>query len=82
MRGPLQVLVIAFPEPRFDGSRQASRVAAAQPQPRTAAPPTTSPPDRAAGDDLLAQLNQLAELKAAGVLDDREFAAAKAKLLG
>ena len=31
MMGPLQVLVIAFPELRFDGSRQASRVAAAQP---------------------------------------------------
>jgi hypothetical protein len=29
----------------------------------------------------MAQLSKLAELKAAGVLDDAEFAAAKAKLL-
>jgi hypothetical protein len=32
--------------------------------------------------DLTAKLQQLAELKAAGVLSDEEFAAAKAKLLG
>ena len=46
--------------------------AAAQPAP---------PPPPAAGDDLTAKLQQLADLKAAGVLDDAEFAAAKAKLL-
>jgi len=34
-----------------------------------------------AGDDLIAKLSQLGELKAAGVLDDAEFAAAKASLL-
>jgi hypothetical protein len=33
------------------------------------------------GDDLMAQLSKLADLKAAGILDDAEFAAAKAKLL-
>jgi membrane protease subunit (stomatin/prohibitin family) len=32
--------------------------------------------------DLTAKLKQLAELNAAGVLSDQEFAAAKAKLLG
>ena len=32
--------------------------------------------------DLTAKLQQLAEMKAAGVLSDEEFAAAKAKLLG
>ena len=32
--------------------------------------------------DLTAKLQQLAELKASGVLSDEEFAAAKAKLLG
>src|SRR5829696_4685430 len=36
----------------------------------------TSPPD------LTAKLQQLAELKASGVLSEQEFAAAKAKLLG
>ncbi|MDE0573871.1 SHOCT domain-containing protein [Demequina sp. B12] len=35
-----------------------------------------------ASDDLMAQLSKLAEMKAAGVLSEAEFAAAKAKLLG
>lgn len=40
------------------------------------------PPAPAGGEnDLLAQLEKLGQLKAAGVLDDAEFAAAKAKLL-
>ena len=33
------------------------------------------------GGDLMAELSKLADLKAAGVLTDEEFAAAKAKLL-
>ncbi|WP_244885277.1 SHOCT domain-containing protein [Demequina mangrovi] len=36
----------------------------------------------AGGDDLMAKLGQLAQMKDAGVLSDAEFAAAKAKLLG
>ncbi|WP_062523183.1 SHOCT domain-containing protein [Demequina silvatica] len=36
----------------------------------------------AGGDDLMAKLAQLAQMKDAGVLSDAEFAAAKAKLLG
>jgi hypothetical protein len=36
----------------------------------------------AGGSDLIAELKQLADLKAAGVLSDAEFEAAKAKLLG
>lgn len=36
----------------------------------------------AGGDDVTSQLVKLGELKAAGVLSDEEFAAAKAKLLG
>ncbi len=40
------------------------------------------PPAAAAGDDLMGKISQLAELHASGVLDDAEFAAAKAKLLG
>lgn len=34
-----------------------------------------------AADDLTAKLQQLAELRASGILDDAEFSAAKAKLL-
>jgi len=44
------------------------------PQPAVAAAP--------AGDDLTAQLQQLASLHQQGVLSDEEFAAAKAKVLG
>jgi hypothetical protein len=43
-----------------------------------AAPPVAAPP---AGDDLTSQLQQLANLKAQGILTDEEFAAAKAKLI-
>ena len=48
------------------------------------APPPPPPPaaPAAGGDDLMAQLKSLADLHAAGILDDAEFAAAKAKLLG
>ena len=38
-------------------------------------------PAAPAGDDLMSQLTKLADLKAAGVLSDEEFSAAKAKLL-
>jgi len=39
-------------------------------------------PAAPAGNDMMAQLEQLSQLKNAGVLNDAEFAAAKAKLLG
>ncbi len=41
-------------------------------------PPAAAP---AAGDDMMAKLNQLSQLHSSGVLTDEEFAAAKAKLL-
>ena len=40
------------------------------------------PGSAAGGTDLVAEIQKLAALKDAGVLDDAEFAAAKAKLLG
>ncbi|HWI31245.1 MAG TPA: SHOCT domain-containing protein [Microbacterium sp.] len=46
-----------------------------------AAPPAPAAP-AAGGADLVAELQKLAALKDAGILDDAEFAAAKAKLLG
>jgi putative oligomerization/nucleic acid binding protein len=49
----------------------------AQPQPM----PQAQPVPQAGGTDLLAQLQQLQQLKEAGALTDTEFAAAKAKLL-
>ena len=42
---------------------------------------TASAAAPAAGDDMVAQLQKLADLKAAGVLSEEEFAAAKAKVL-
>ena len=56
---------------------QAEQAAAA-----TAAPVAEAAAPASAGDDMMAQLNQLAQLHASGVLTDQEFAAAKAKLLG
>jgi hypothetical protein len=48
-----------------------------------AAAPAAAPAASGAGSsDVIAQLQQLADLKAQGVLSDEEFANAKAKLLG
>jgi len=52
---------------------------------QAAAAPAAAPPAAASGagsSDVIAQLQQLADLKAQGVLSDEEFANAKAKLLG
>ncbi|MGB7879968.1 MAG: SHOCT domain-containing protein [Ilumatobacteraceae bacterium] len=51
-------------------------------QAQQAPPPAPAAAAAPAGDDMMAQLSKLADLKAAGVLSDEEFAAAKAKLLG
>ena len=55
-----------------------AQMAAMQAQQAQAAAPAAAP---AAGDDMMAQLQQLATMKAQGVLTDDEFAAAKARLL-
>ncbi|HEX6953642.1 MAG TPA: SHOCT domain-containing protein [Agromyces sp.] len=48
-----------------------------------AAPPPPPPPAPASGGvDVVAELQKLAALKDQGILNDAEFAAAKAKLLG
>jgi hypothetical protein len=67
----------------FDSQQQIAdmqqQMASMQAQQAQAAAP---PPAAAAGSaDLMAQLQQLAELKQTGVLTDAEFEAAKAKLL-
>ena len=53
---------------------QQAQQAAPPPPPAPAAAPAAAP-------DLMGELSKLADLKAAGVLNDEEFAAAKAKLL-
>jgi Short C-terminal domain len=57
---------------------QAQQAAAAA----AAAPPPPPAPAAAPAGDLMGELSKLADLKAAGVLTDEEFSAAKAKLLG
>jgi Short C-terminal domain len=46
------------------------------------APPPAAPAAAPAADDNIAKLQELANLKAQGVLTEEEFTAAKAKLLG
>jgi Short C-terminal domain len=50
-------------------------------QQQYAAPPQEAAP-AAAGDDVVAQIEQLSQLHNSGVLNDEQFEAAKAKLLG
>jgi hypothetical protein len=47
-----------------------------------AAPAANAAAPAGAGDDMMGQLNQLSQLHQGGVLNDQEFTAAKAKLLG
>jgi hypothetical protein len=42
----------------------------------------TVPPPASAGDDTMAKLQKLADMKSQGLLSDQEFAAMKGKLLG
>ena len=58
------------------GAQQAAAAQAA------AAPPPPTPPAASPQDDLLAQLARLGQMRDAGLIDDTEFAAAKARLLG
>jgi hypothetical protein len=61
-----------------DQAAYEEQMAAQQPQQVYAAAPAPAP---AGGDDLASQLQNLADLKAQGVLSEDEFAAAKAKLI-
>ena len=58
--------------------QQAAAPPAAPAAPPAAPAPAAPTPDE---DDVVAKLQQLGDLKAQGVIDDAEFAAAKAKLL-
>ena len=64
--------------------RQANRWAQQEAPPEEAAPAEPAAPAPAApdSDDRYAQLKQLGELKAQGVLTEQEFAAEKARVLG
>ena len=55
---------------------------AQQYQAQQAAPPPPPPAAPTGGTDVVAELQKLAALREQGILNDAEFAAAKAKLLG
>ena len=57
------------------------QAAAQQLAAQQAAAPAPPPPAAAPAPDLMEQLTKLGDMKAAGLLSDDEFAAAKAKLL-
>ena len=61
--------------------QQGAADAQAQQQYYAPPPPQPAPAAPAAGPDLTAQLQQLAQLHDSGILTDEEFAAAKQKLL-
>jgi len=63
------------------GGMQRNQQARAQQQTQQVPPVEPAQPPTSA-TDTVAQLAQLGELRQTGVLDDAEFAAAKAKLLG
>lgn len=72
-----QQYAAAQQQAQIDAAAQAAAAQYAAP----AAPAPPAPP-AAGGVDLVAEIQKLAALKDAGILDDAEFAAAKAKLLG
>jgi hypothetical protein len=65
---------------RRQANRWSDQEQQAYAQQQSSQPPP--PPAAAPAPDTLAQLQQLADLKAQGILTDAEFAAQKAKILG
>jgi len=70
----------ASQEQQADEAQQYQAQQYAPPPPQYAAP-AAPPVPAGGGDDLVAQLQQLANLKATGVLTDAEFQTAKASVL-
>jgi hypothetical protein len=62
--------------------RQANRWAQQEPQYAEQEPQYAPPPPEEEAPDPIAQLKQLGELHAQGILTDEEFAQQKAKILG
>jgi hypothetical protein len=75
----LQQQMAAMQAQQAQAAMQAQQV---PPAPAPAPAPAAAPAAAAAGPDLLSQMQQLAQLKDAGMLTDEEFALAKARLLG
>jgi hypothetical protein len=73
---------MAAQQAAFDAQQQLADMQAQMNAMQTQAQPQTPPPAPEAGGDLLGELQKLADMHGAGVLNDAEFAAAKARLLG
>ena len=90
IRGVARTAAIAGTATAVSGGvsrRQQARAEASAPPPAApaaAAPAPAAPvaPAAPGSEELIDQLGKLADLKAQGLLDDAEFAAAKARLLG
>ena len=67
----------AYAQQQYQQAQQQAAAAA----PPAAPAPAPAPAPAAAQVDLVAELQKLADLKAAGILSEEEFQAAKAKLL-
>jgi len=65
-------------------NKQQEKAAAAQAQQAQDAPPAAPAPAApvAAQNDLISQIEKLADMKSQGLLTDEEYSAAKARLLG
>jgi hypothetical protein len=70
-----------YEQQQYAQQQALAQQAAAQQAALAAQQAAAAQPAAAAGPDLVAELSKLADLKAAGVLSDAEFEAAKAKLL-
>jgi hypothetical protein len=67
---------------RADAAAQEQNEELQAQQAQAAPPPPAAAPAAPAGGDLMSDLEKLGQMRTAGLLDDAEFAAAKAKLLG
>lgn len=71
-----------YEQQQYQAAQQQAQIdAAAQAAAAQYAAPAAAPAAPTGGTDLIGELQKLAALKEAGILDDAEFAAAKAKLL-
>ena len=66
---------------QIDAAAAAAVAAQTAAQAATPPPPPPAAPAEAAGDDPVAQLQKLADMKAQGLITDDEFAAMKAKIV-
>ncbi len=74
--------VVAGTATAVRGAMVSHQAGAAAPAPAASAAPVEAPPAADGGTDVTLALERLATLRSSGAIDDAEFAAAKAKILG